>query len=361
MLSEILRVKAGHKEYTVEIGNGLGQKIQALCSELSHHGKKGVVLTTKEVEQNWKDYLQSAFKEQRIIVLPSGEQIKSFQMLEGICEELSLEKIDRNGFIFIAGGGVIGDLGGFAAATYLRGINYYQAPTTLMAMIDSSIGGKTGINLKTAKNLVGAFYNPKQVFTDLNFLTTLPIQEFNAGMAEVIKYGLLGEKWILDHLMKAGPINPKNENLLEIIKRCCLTKINIVTADEKESTGVRMYLNLGHTFGHAIEAVAGYGNYLHGEAVGLGLIMMARLSQELGYIHSSLVNDIRHLVHQYKLPTTLRKPLSTNDLVEAMYRDKKNVGGKLRFVVIEDIGKVSIEYGVDETLIRNLWKEFGAN
>lgn len=361
MLLETLQVKTDHTSYSIDIGTDLQASIQTLCSQLTEQKRKGVVLTTQEVQHSWKDFLQTTFSNERVMVLPSGEQIKSFQMLENICEKLVLEKIDRKGFIVIVGGGSIGDLGGFVAACFLRGIDYYQVPTTLMGMVDSSIGGKTGINLKSGKNLVGAFHNPTRVFIDLNFLTTLSAREFNSGMAEVIKYGLLGEEWLYHHLIKAKTLHPGHENLLEVIKRSCLKKIEIIEADEKELTGKRLELNLGHTFAHAIEAVAGYGEYLHGEAVGLGLILMAKLSQNLGYISPSLVEEVSHLVHQYQLPLALRKPLSINDLMEAMYRDKKNIGGNLRLIIMKGIGKISIESGIDEKLIRHLWEEVGAH
>src|SRR6185295_4410937 len=194
-------------------------------------------------------------------------------------------KLDRGGVLFAVGGGVIGDLGGFAAAAWLRGIEYYQVPTTLLAMVDSSVGGKTGINLASGKNLVGAFHQPRAVFISTGLLSTLPPREFAAGMAEVIKYGLLGDAPLFAQLEEA-PLTIANARLAAVVRQCCALKARIVEADERETAkeGGRALLNLGHTFGHAIENVAGYGEYLHGEAVAIGLCAAARLSQKLGYI-----------------------------------------------------------------------------
>ncbi len=311
-----------------------------------------------------------------LIELDAGEKTKSFAQLEKIHEEMALHRIDRGGKIIAVGGGVIGDLAGFAAATYLRGIDFYQVPTTLLAMVDSSVGGKTGINLSAGKNLVGAFWQPKAVFICTEFLKTLPPREFSAGMAEVIKYGMLYDRALFDQLVALEqPLSWDHPELPGVIRRCCEIKAEVVKADEKETAtnGGRALLNLGHTFAHAIENVAGYGTYLHGEAVGIGLVMAAELSLKLtaegraGFQFTQAdVDAARELVARYGLPTSLKDTLDGNPppkldidaLMDAMRRDKKVRAGKLRFVAMETLGTAVTVDDVDEALIEKLWQQF---
>ena len=319
-----------------------------------------------------------------LIELDAGEKTKCFAQLEKIHEEMALHRIDRGGKIIAVGGGVIGDLAGFAAATYLRGIGFYQVPTTLLAMVDSSVGGKTGINLSAGKNLVGAFWQPKAVFICTEFLKTLPPREFSAGMAEVIKYGMLYDRALFDKLVALEkPLSWDHPELPGVIRRCCEIKAEVVKADEKETakSGGRALLNLGHTFAHAIENVAGYGTYLHGEAVGIGLVMAAELSLKLseegrapsigsgqaGYAFTQAdVDASRELVARYGLPTSLKDTLDgnpppkldTDALMDAMLRDKKVRAGKLRFVAMETLGTAVTVEDVDEEWVRELWKQF---
>jgi 3-dehydroquinate synthase len=264
--------------------------------------------------------------------------------------------------LFAVGGGVIGDLGGFAAATYLRGIDFYQIPTTLLAMVDSSVGGKTGINITAGKNLVGAFHQPRGVFISTDLLATLPAREFAAGMAEIIKYGILGDAELFKHL-EATPLTASDARLADVIRRCCALKARIVEADERETAkdGGRALLNLGHTFGHAIENVAGYGVYLHGEAVAIGLCAAARLSQKLGYVQPTEVTRVERVVAAHGLPIRLRAPIAYADLHAAMTRDKKVRAGGLRFVVISQLGTAATKSDVAPALVETSFRDVGAD
>lgn len=295
-------------------------------------------------------------------VVPAGEKSKSIAALGEVCEFLAASQIDRGGIVVALGGGVVGDLAGFAAAAYLRGIDFWQVPTTLLAMVDSAVGGKTGINLAAGKNLVGAFHQPRVVFCDMASLDTLPPREFAAGMAEVIKYGLLGDSELLATLEGDQPLTPHDPRLAGIVRRCCAIKAEIVQADERETapSGGRALLNLGHTFAHAIEAVAGYGEYLHGEAVGVGLVAAARLSEKIGLISAADVERVQALVEAHALPSRLRQALPRVALLEAMRRDKKVRQGQLRFVVLESLGRAVTRDDIDAELANEVWRELGA-
>jgi 3-dehydroquinate synthase len=257
---------------------------------------------------------------------------------------------------------VTGDLAGFAAASYLRGIDFVQVPTTLLSMVDSSVGGKTGINIHAGKNLVGAFWQPQAVFADTALLGTLPPREFSAGMAEVIKYGLLGDAALFDELERLPRLDAASPELPGVVRRCCEIKAAVVGDDERETkkNDGRALLNLGHTFGHAVENAAGYGTYLHGEAVGLGLHLAARLSQEMGLVSASDIARNRALLERYELPVTLRQPLTIHALESAAKHDKKVRSGTLRYVILERLGQARTRDGIDANLVRRLWLEAGA-
>jgi 3-dehydroquinate synthase len=263
--------------------------------------------------------------------------------------------------VFAVGGGVIGDLAGFAAASYLRGIGYFQVPTTLLAMVDSSVGGKTGINLRAGKNLAGAFHQPRCVFVATELLGTLPPREFAAGAAEVIKYGLLGDAALFGRLERS-PLTVASSDLPAVIRRCCELKARIVEADERELApqGGRALLNLGHTFGHAIEQVTGYGRYLHGEAVAVGLAAAARLSWQLGGLDAADVARIESALVAHALPVRLMEPLSLSGLLAAMTRDKKVRAGLPRFVVLAHIGEAVTRDGIAAAAVESAWRDVGA-
>ena len=289
-----------------------------------------------------------------------GEGSKSVESLTAVWDFLAEHKIDRTGGLFVCGGGVIGDLGGFAAASWLRGISLWQIPTTLLAMVDSSVGGKTGINTPAGKNLVGAFHQPQSVFMGRFFLETLPQGEFSAGMAEVIKAGLLADAELFGELERGPRQTAGTEDLLPIVRKACSIKASVVAADEKETAGRdgRALLNLGHTFGHAIEKVAGYGKYLHGEAVAIGLVMATTLSTRLLDLPTSSVERVRHLLERYELPTGLREPLDVGELMRAMGQDKKNRGGTLRLVLLRSLGEATTREIADPGVLVDLWEEF---
>ncbi|WOO42655.1 3-dehydroquinate synthase [Rubellicoccus peritrichatus] len=314
--------------------------------------------------------------------IEGGEASKSITCFDNACEFLATNRIARDGGLIAIGGGVVGDLAGFVAASYLRGIDFYQVPTTLLAMVDSSVGGKTGINIKAGKNLVGAFWQPQVVYICTEFLKTLPPEEFSAGMAEVIKYGMLYDAKLFDQLEALEhDLTWDHPELSAVVRRCCEIKAEIVKADEKEtaSSGGRALLNLGHTFAHAIENVAGYGTYLHGEAVAIGLVLAAKLSVRLveagrsGFaVSDEDVIRCHALIERYRLPTDLRislhrvagdlaaPKLSIEALLDAMRRDKKVRSGKLRFVAMEKIGNAVTVDDIPEGWIRDIWSEAGA-
>lgn len=322
-----------------------------------------IVITDETVAQKQLPAYADLIDNSELLSFPAGEPTKCFQSLQACMDAMAARKLGRDAAVFALGGGVIGDLAGYAAASYLRGVDFYQIPTTLLAMVDSSVGGKTGINISAGKNLVGAFWQPKAVFIDTDALASLPPREFSAGMAEVIKYGMLYDLNLFELLENLDePLAPGHPQLAAVIRRCCEIKAEIVIADEKETaaSGGRALLNLGHTFAHAIENVAGYGEYLHGEAVGAGLAMATRLSIELGYLPEATMQQVSTLVSQYNLPTDLRNSLPTDALIEAMYRDKKVRAGKLRFVAMEQLGKAITVNDIEEPLVRKIWQEFGA-
>ena len=319
------------------------------------------MLTDTQVQAAQSGALREMFGEVATFAAEPGESAKSISTLGRVLEFLAEQRLDRGGVLFAVGGGVIGDLGGFAAATYLRGIAFYQVPTTLLAMVDSSVGGKTGINLAAGKNLAGAFHQPRGVFIATGLLRTLPPREFAAGMAEVIKYGLLGDAELFARL-ESHPLTVDSPELSDVIRTCCAIKARIVEADERElaKDGGRALLNLGHTFAHAIEQVAGYGHYLHGEAVAIGLGAAARLSAKLGSVSTAEVARIEAVLQAHALPVRLKEPLPLNALLAAMARDKKVRAGLPRFVVLNKIGEAATRDGVEQSLAEDCFREVGA-
>ena len=360
-----LKVNLGDRTYPISIGFYQEQNLMAFSEMLASDGRKQVaVVDQRLIEQN-PSFMQGFLQSLPMIEIPSGENSKSVVCLEKIWNFLAAEKVDRTGVIFALGGGVVGDLVGFASASYLRGIEFVQIPTTLLAMVDSSVGGKTGINLKAGKNLVGSFHQPKRVFIDLKVLDSLPKREFSSGVAEIIKYGMLGNHHLFDELSSLdAPLNSKSEELSEIVFRCCLEKAKIVEQDEREISkgeGGRALLNLGHTFAHAFESVAGYGAYLHGEAVSIGLLCAFRLSQKIGFCKNDSEDALLDLLESYDLPTKLDESLSIDELVNTMQNDKKVMKGNLHFVLLEEIGKSFIQSSVDPKLIRDILCSIGAS
>ncbi len=303
--------------------------------------------------------LQGRYKTIHTLVLPDGEAYKTWETLNLIFDDLLEHACDRKTTLFALGGGVIGDMTGFAAASYMRGVPFVQVPTTLLAQVDSSVGGKTGINHPLGKNMVGAFYQPQLVLCDLSTLTTLPVRELSAGLAEVIKYGPIADMvffdWIeanMDALLARDPIA-----LAHAVKRCCEIKAWVVSQDEREA-GLRAILNFGHTFGHAIEAGLGYGKWLHGEAVGCGMVMATHLSQRLGLVDATFVTRLTALIHKAGLPTVapaLDASVEANAerYLALMRVDKKAEAGEIKFILINQPGHCVVQSAPD-ALVREV-------
>lgn len=363
MAHSTLTVSLGDRSYPIHTGRNLASLIAGTVAMELAAGRKLAVITDVQVAAAQRDFLSSAFHSLPLLELPAGESTKSFHSLEQCCDFLAASRLDRSGRVFAVGGGVIGDLAGFASAAFFRGIPFYQVPTTLLAMVDSSVGGKTGINLTCGKNLVGAFHQPLAVFADLDTLATLPPREFSAGMAEVIKHGLLADGGMFEELERLPRLKPDSPELPDLVRRNCAIKAGVVSSDEREeaASGGRALLNLGHTFGHAIEAVAGYGSYLHGEAIAVGLVLAARLSEELGRIRKGEAARVAALLERYDLPVRLRASLPVEDLLAAAARDKKARAGRLRYVVLDRIGDAATCDEADVSLIQSLWREAGAD
>ncbi len=301
--------------------------------------------------------LQGKYPNLHTLTLPDGEAFKTWQTLNLIFDALLQHGCDRKTVLFALGGGVVGDMTGFAAASYMRGVPFVQVPTTLLAQVDSSVGGKTGINHPLGKNMIGAFYQPLMVVCDLATLQTLPQRELSAGLAEVIKYGPIADlsflAWIEDHIDALMARDAKA--LAHAVKRSCEIKASVVAQDEREA-GLRAILNFGHTFGHAIEAGLGYGQWLHGEAVGCGMVMAAHLSQRLGLVDAAFVQRLTVLIQKAGLPVTgprLSEADNAGRYLELMRVDKKAEGGAIRFVVIDGAARAAVRSAPD-ALVREV-------
>ena len=309
-------------------------------------GKKAAVITNETVAPLYLAAVQTALDELGMehfaVILPDGEQFKNWQSLNHIYDKLLENRAERGTTLIALGGGVIGDTAGFAAATYQRGAPFIQIPTTLLSQVDSSVGGKTAVNHPLGKNMIGAFYQPQAVFADLDVLSTLPPREFAAGMAEVVKYGVLGDAEFLDWLEAnmAGLMAQQPDLLAQAVYHCCKMKAEIVAADETER-GIRAWLNLGHTFGHAIEAEMGYGVWLHGEAVAAGMVLACRLAEQEGRLKAADTARIAALLRQAGLPAEPpRFPFER--WIEHMRHDKKVSDGVMRFVGLDKLGRANI-------------------
>ena len=340
-----LNVPLGERAYQIEIGPGSMATLGDRCSKLQL-GSRCAVITDPNVGARYaepiiKSLSQAGF-DAFVITIPAGETGKSLGVVQKCYDSLAAHRLERQSFVVALGGGVVGDLAGFVAASYLRGIPFVQVPTTLLSQVDSSVGGKVGVNLKAGKNLVGAFHQPRYVACDLSSLKTLSERELKSGLAEVIKYGIICDTRLFRHLEQAMPLLlERNEGALEkVIARSCAIKAEVVGQDEKES-GLRAILNFGHTIGHAIEAISGYGRYLHGEAISIGQVMAAEISCEILGLPSASVDRIRNLFQAAGLPVSIRLTVKQRaKLLEAMQLDKKVSDGMVKFVLAEKIGKV---------------------
>ena len=313
---------------------------------------KTAIITNPKVSGLHINYLTNKIKakELHIITLPDGEEYKNFESINYALDRLFDAKFDRNSTLIAFGGGVIGDMTGFIASIFLRGIKFIQIPTTLLSMVDSSVGGKTGINNKYGKNLIGTFYQPEAVYIDTHFLSTLDKREFSAGMAEIIKMAVMFDKDFFDKIKK------DELTLEEMIKRSVELKAMVVNQDEKEK-GIRSVLNYGHTFGHVIENLTNYKTYLHGEAVAIGMVMANKLSNELGYLNENEAEEIKNLLKRYNLPTEF-KIKDKEEFYNHFFLDKKTMDNKIKFIIPEKIGKYKIIENVDKEKILKVLEEF---
>lgn len=357
--SEIVPIAFAERSYNIHIGTALLDDTGVY--QLLPKASAAVIISNTTIAPIYAKRLltalQARYKTIHTIVLPDGEAHKTWQTLNLIFDDLLKHSCDRKTTLFALGGGVVGDMTGFAAASYMRGVPFVQVPTTLLAQVDSSVGGKTGINHPLGKNMVGAFYQPQLVLCDLSTLNTLPARELSAGLAEVIKYGPIADMvffdWIeanIDALLAREPAA-----LAHAVKRCCEIKAWVVSQDERES-GLRAILNFGHTFGHAIEAGLGYGEWLHGEAVGCGMVMAAHLSQRLGLVDDAFVARLTALIQKAGLPTVapiLDEKDNAGRYLELMRVDKKAEAGEIKFILINQPGQCVVQTAPD-TLVREV-------
>ena len=352
-----VKVPLGNRSYDIKISSGLLGKLGAECARLKLGNRCAIITDTNVGRQYAKPAYNSLLRagfDPSLVIVPAGETAKSLKTVQSCYDRLASHRLERKSFIVALGGGVVGDLAGFVAATYLRGISFVQVPTTLLAHVDSSVGGKVGVNLKAGKNLVGAFHQPKLVLCDLDALTTLPTREYRAGLAEVIKYGIIYDAALFARLERDMPklLRRESKPLGEIIARCCEIKADVVGQDETES-GLRAILNFGHTIGHGLEAISGYGKYLHGEAISIGQVAAAKLSAELSGFSETDVARVANLFKCAGLPTTVNLNSSQRTkLFAAMKLDKKVSAGEIKFVLGKRIGEVVWGQNVPESLIR---------
>lgn len=356
---ETLRVELGERSYDISIGThtlgGLGPAV----ADLPGVGKKVALMSNPTVYGIYGEAVRSSLESAGFdvveVTVPDGEQYKSLMWFEKAQGELLAARLDRSCVIVALGGGVIGDLAGFVASAYMRGIRFVQVPTTLLAQVDSSVGGKTGVNHALGKNMVGAFWQPSLVWMDLSVLSTLPERELLAGLSEVIKYGVIWDREFFDFLADEhkGVLALEHDRVLRLVATSCRIKAEVVSRDEREG-GLRAILNYGHTMGHAIETLTGYKKYLHGEAVAMGMYLEAALSERLGIMYKGGAGQVRELLEKYGMPHSMPEGLDTQQMVDAMAVDKKAVGGEMKFILPEEIGKVRVNEVVSAGDVRAL-------
>ncbi|MEN8170476.1 MAG: 3-dehydroquinate synthase [Pseudomonadota bacterium] len=336
---QTLHVDLGDRSYPIYIGSDLLGNADLIQPHI--RGKQVLVVSNETVAPLYLDKVLASLEGLRVesVILPDGEQYKNLQVLNDIYDALLTNHFDRKCTLIALGGGVVGDMTGFAAASYQRGVDFIQIPTTLLAQVDSSVGGKTGVNHPLGKNMIGAFHQPRCVIADTDSLNTLDDRQLSAGLAEVIKYGLIDDPeffaWLEQHISRLMARDP--EALVYAITRSCEDKARVVAADEKEA-GSRALLNLGHTFGHAIETGMGYGEWLHGEAVAAGMVLAAELSAHLGWIEQGVVERVRKLIAVAALPVQAPTELNSERFIELMAVDKKVLDGILRLVLMKGLG-----------------------
>ena len=345
-----LAAATADRSYPIQIGRGL--IADASTWQPLVEGRGVILVTDDHVGPLYGETAQAALtgaSQLTEVVLPAGESHKDMTSIQKILDAALAEKHERGSLFVALGGGVVGDMTGFAAACFLRGADFVPVPTTLLAQVDSSVGGKTGVNHAMGKNLIGAFHQPQQVVVDLDTLATLPAREYAAGLAEVIKYGLIRDAeffaWLIDNV---EALNGRDATALAFaIERSCAIKAVVVAADEREG-GVRAHLNFGHTFGHAIERIQGYGDWLHGEAVAAGMVLASRLSVLRGTLDSEVVDQLTAFNQAVGLPVAPPAGVTTQAMLEAMGSDKKVSGGKVRYIVLSQLGEAVVAENVTE-------------
>jgi 3-dehydroquinate synthase len=353
---EKIRVELAERSYTIAIGSGNLRDIGKSLGRFDF-SRTVAVISNPTVFHLYGNTLTRSLYDAGFscleIILPDGEEFKNLSSIENIYERLLQARFDRQSALIALGGGVIGDITGFAASTYMRGIDFIQVPTTLLAQVDSSVGGKTGVNHPLGKNMIGTFWQPRLVWIDINTLHSLSRRDFLAGIAEVIKYGIIWDSGLFDLLERKREsvlsLNP--DDLVHIIRRSCEIKADVVSRDEREA-GLRAILNYGHTIGHALETATGYTSFVHGEGVAIGMHVEAILAHELGLIGQDEVARIKRLIKNYGLPYEVPNDTDMAGLFESMKLDKKAVSGSLKFILPEKIGKVKIQDGIPEEVVR---------
>ena len=355
-----LNVELAERSYPIYIGAGLLSQTELFQRHIQ--SKQVLVVTNSTVAPLYLAQVLAHLQAYQVaqVVLPDGEQYKNLQHINQIYDQLLTQKFSRNATLIALGGGVIGDMGGFAAATYQRGISFMQIPTTLLAQVDSSVGGKTGVNHALGKNMIGAFYQPKCVIADTQVLTTLDDRQLAAGLAEVIKYGLIRDpdffSWLEEHLSELLAREPNA--LAYAIEQSCRNKAEVVAEDETE-TGVRATLNLGHTFGHALETALNYTGLLHGEAVAIGTCLAADLSRRLGWLNRVDVQRIVDIFQRCHLPVALPEHLTPERILDLMAVDKKNLDGKIRVILLKGIGQATLPVNIDQNVLVETLVHYG--
>lgn len=355
-----LRCRFQSKSYPIFIGHN----VLACAQAYPKFGEQLAIVTNAKLQDLYLDKLLAALQHRvniKVIEIPDGEHYKTLATYQTIIDQLVQAKFDRKATLIALGGGVIGDITGFVAATYMRGIDFIQVPTTLLAQVDASVGGKTAVNHSAGKNLIGAFYQPKAVVMDVATLTTLPEREYRSGLAEVIKYGLIRDAgfftWLENH---TGLLLTRDQDtLIETVARACQHKIDVVQNDEKEQ-GERALLNLGHTFGHALEAAGRYQDYSHGEAVAVGMVLAAEYSKHLGWLHQDDVSRLMRFLERLSLPTKVPANYQTADLINYMRSDKKVHNSIMRLILLKQIGQAVIFDQVEEALLYSVFDAYRA-
>ncbi|MCW9024161.1 MAG: 3-dehydroquinate synthase [Gammaproteobacteria bacterium] len=348
-----LKVNLGERSYPIYIGSDILDQKNLIKPVVS--SKQVMIVTNETVAPLYLEKVLELFSDYQCesVILPDGEQYKNLKVLDTIFDALLSKHFDRHCTLVALGGGVVGDMTGFAAACYQRGVNFIQIPTTLLAQVDSSVGGKTGVNHPRGKNMIGAFHQPQAVIIDTDTLNTLDDRQLSAGLAEIIKYGLIRDRkfidWLEDNMDKLLSRDP--DYLAQAIEISCACKAEVVAADEKES-GVRALLNLGHTFGHAIETGTGYGNWLHGEGVGTGMLMAADLSMRQGWLTEADLKRVEDLVDRANLPTRSPATMDYQKFMDLMAVDKKVRDGKINLVLYKSLGDAFVTNEFDHELLK---------